>query len=158
MNSSYLNLSILIAESELEYLRSFQTLEFTRKMSIYTTVLLTFFGLIGNFIIIFVFGQSRFRTNSSNVYLLCLAVNDSLFLCVHLIEDTAKNYERMFIHEENETNSKTSSYSFDMFIISMNITDRYDVACRFVNYLRYVLRFISAYISKLFYFIYFFLV
>ena len=90
MNSSYLNLSILIAESELEYLRSFQTLEFTRKMSIYTTVLLTFFGLIGNFIIIFVFGQSRFRTNSSNVYLLCLAVNDSCFFIVHFFE--VKNF------------------------------------------------------------------
>lgn len=148
MNLKNNNLSINIVGNELNYLRSFQMLEIARELSIYTTFFLVLIGLIGNFLIIFVFCQSRFRSNSSNVYLLCLAVNDSLFLLVHLIEDTVKNYERMFIHDNSHSNNSTNSFEF--FFILLNITNRYDVACRLINYLRYVLRFISAYISKLF--------
>ena len=43
-------------------------------------------GLIGNSIVIFVFGQKTYRTNPSHVYFLCSAIVDSLFLIVHFFE------------------------------------------------------------------------
>ncbi len=61
-------------------------LEKSRKANIFGTVVVSLVGLIGHFLIILVFGQKRFRTNSCNVYLLCLALNDSMFLIVHVIK------------------------------------------------------------------------
>jgi hypothetical protein len=61
-------------------------LETSRKANIFGTVVVSLVGLIGHFLIILVFGQKRFRTNSCNVYLLCLALNDSMFLIVHVIK------------------------------------------------------------------------
>lgn len=104
-----------------------------RKIYLLATLILIIVSLIGHFLTIFVFGQKRFRKNSSNVYLFCLAINDCLYLVTHFFEDTI----RTFIYL-NETNSS--------FILALNVIDKHMFTCRLVNYLRYVLRFISAYI------------
>ena len=61
-------------------------LEYSNKTNIFLTLIVTAIGLTGNCLTIFVFGQAKYRTNPSHVYLLCLAVNDSLFLIIHFFE------------------------------------------------------------------------
>lgn len=115
-------------------------LDFARKLNIFATVLVVLMGLIGHSLIIFVFVQKRFRTNSGNVFLLYLAVNDSIFLITHFFEDTIKSYGEIYINEAN-------SYQFYNRIIQLiNLSDRFEIFCNMVNYLRYVLRFISSYV------------
>lgn len=96
----------------------------TRLVNLYCSIFFTLIGLIGHCLTIFVFAQKRFRQNSSNVYLLCLAIIDALYLIVHFFKESITMY--------------TDNY--------LNIIDKYDFACRLINYLRYVLRLISAYI------------
>lgn len=116
------------------YTESLKQLEKYRKINILTTVLFIVIGLLGHFLTIFVFVQKRFRKNSSNVYLLCLAINDALFLITHFFEDTIRTYINL--------NEEVSS----PFLESLNITDRFNLSCQLINYFRCVLRFISAYI------------
>ena len=49
------------------------------------TIIIIIFGLIGHSLTIFVYSQNRFRRNSSNIYFLCLALNDSAYLIVHFL-------------------------------------------------------------------------
>jgi len=65
-----------------ETLNSYLFLEQSRKINLVLTSIVIIFGLVGNSLIIFIFGQKRFRKNSFNIYLLCLAINDSIFLIV----------------------------------------------------------------------------
>jgi hypothetical protein len=104
-------------------------------INICLTIIVFTIGFIGNLLIIYVFTHRRYRLNSSNVYLLCLAICDTCFLVIHLFEDTIRTlediiYENLIFHEK----------------FKLNITDRYVTTCFMVNYLRYILRFISAYI------------
>lgn len=69
-----------------DFLLSNYFLEQTRKINILTVLIIIIVGLVGNFLTIVVFSQKRFRINSSNVYLLCLAVVDALFLLLHFFE------------------------------------------------------------------------
>lgn len=114
--------------------------ESAKKLNIYATLIAILIGLFGHFLIIIVLGQKRFRTNSSNIYLLCLAINDSLFLIVHLFEDTIRTYIDVYIDETN------AHKLLNRFIFSLDITDKYDITCRLMNYFRFVLRFTSSYI------------
>ena len=59
-------------------------LELSREVNIYFTAVIVFFGLIGHLLTILVYSRREFRTNSSHAYLLCLAINDCLFLITHL--------------------------------------------------------------------------
>jgi len=90
--------------------------------------------LIGNLLIIFIYAIKKRRTNSSHVYLLCLAVNDNLFLIIHLIEDTLKTFIDAYSIEK------------DHFLRMINIVDMNNIQCRLINYLRNILRFVSVYI------------
>jgi hypothetical protein len=118
---------------------SYNIIDNSRKISLYFTAIFIIVGLIGNSVTIFVFGQKRFRQNSSNVYIFCLAINDFLYLIVHFFKDFFKT-----LVEINEAkNGKISSFLF-----AMNIVDRFNMSCLLINYLRYVLRLNSAYISK----------
>ena len=72
--------------------------------------------------------------------LLCLAVNDVSFLLIHFFEDTLRTYRDIYIDKEN------SNTTLNSFVIAINLIDKSDLTCRIVNYLRYVLRFISSYI------------
>ncbi len=124
-------------------------IEIAKRINIISSFFIILSGLIGNFIIIFVFSQKRFRSNSSNVYLFILAINDSLILIVHFFEEIVKNYERLFIHDDNlqiNLSNNITVSSFNALVLELNITDNYDLACRLISYLRYVLRFISAYV------------
>lgn len=64
--------------------RSSEVLEKTLKINLFTSTCILLIGLIGHSLTIFIYSQKRFLLNSSNVYLLCLAIIDSMFLLVHL--------------------------------------------------------------------------
>ena len=117
-----------LTHSERAYLKSLDLLALSSRINIITTVVVSLIGLIGNAISIYVFAQKRFRRNSSHVYLLCLAVCDSLFIIVHLLEDTLKAYKDIFIEYQNK------------FINQFIITDHNEITCRFINYLRLLIR------------------
>lgn len=122
---------------ERSFLQSLNLLALSAKINIFTTLVFIIIGLIGNSLAIYVFSHKRFRTNSSHVYLLCLAIIDSLFIVIHLIEDTSKTYKDHFLNETTFKNSILNVFY---------LTDQFELACRLVNSVRYVLRFISAYI------------
>lgn len=77
------------------------------------------------------FIQREFRTSSIHVYLWTLALIDNSFLVLHIFEDTIKDLDYNQIQ-------------------LLNIIDKYELACRLINYFKYVARFISAYIILLF--------
>ena len=115
-------------------------IELTRKINLFATLIIIAIGLIGNCLIIFVFSQNRFRINSSNVYLLCLAIIDNLFLIVHLFEDSIREYQEIFSFTEY------NSVSFNKFVNYLNITDGFILTCYLITFMRYFLRLTSAYI------------
>lgn len=129
---------LIVTDNERIFFESLNLLALSGKINIFTTLVFVIIGLIGNSLALFIFAHSRFRINSSHIYLLCLAIIDSFFLVIHLFEDTAKTYKDIFL---NETKSASNSI-----IEAINITDQFEFTCRLINYLRYVLRFISAYI------------
>ena len=140
----------------------------TREINIYTTIVVIIIGLIGNILAVIVFIQKRFRKTSSEVFFLVLAISDGLFLLTHFFEDTLRTYIDFYIHRNrslipfpyqhcnifnvtiianafNRTSvEKTSIFEF------INIADKFVTTCRLVNYFRYFLRFISAYIITVF--------
>lgn len=135
------NVTILTRKYLLKVLKSENFLETTRIINIILTIIAILIGLLGNTLTIIVFYQKKFRTNSSNVFLFCLAINDNLFLIIHFFEDTIRTYKDLFIDSKMSDND-----SFDKFIRDIIITDKFEISCRLVNYLRCILRFISAYI------------
>ena len=116
-----------------------QILLISRNINIYATLIVILIGFIGHLLTICVFGQRRFRIKTASVYLFCLAINDSLFLFIHLFEDTLRTFKDIYF-DDNENNDSIK------IITVLNIIDNYRIACKLVNYLRYSLRFISAYI------------
>ena len=113
-----------LTNAERAYLKSLDLLALSSKINIFGTIAFFLLGLVGNSISIFVFAQKIFRRNSSHVYLLCLAIIDSLFLVIHLIEDTFKTYKDIFLENKNTL--------FNQIII----TDQFEITCRLINYLR----------------------
>jgi hypothetical protein len=103
-----------------------------RKINIYSSLFVIIIGLIGNSLITYIYLSKKRRTNSSHVYLLCSAINDNLFLIVHLFEDTLRTY--------------LDVYSMNNFLQMINLVDMNNVQCQLINYLRNILRFVSAYI------------
>ena len=77
----------------------------TKKINIFLTFFIVIIGLCGHFLTILVYSKKRFRLNSSQIFLLCLAINDSLFLIVHFFEDTNRS-----IHEAYFSIGSSSSY------------------------------------------------
>lgn len=116
------------------------SLETARILNVTFTFIAIVIGLLGNSLIIYVFWNKKFRTNSSNVFLLCLAISDNIFLIIHLFEDTLRTYKDIFITNKEKLDS------LDNFIKLILIIDNYEIACRIVNYFRSLFRFISAYI------------
>jgi len=114
-----------------ELIKTIILFEKVQTTSFYLIIGIILIGLIGNSITIFVFAQKRFRINSSHVYHFALALIDNLYLITYLIEDTLKYYE----HKINPNSSTFVEYLL-----------RFDLTCRLIHYLKYVLRLISAYI------------
>lgn len=123
-----------------EKLKSDLFFKTTQKVGLYASIIVIILGLIGNSIVIRVFARKRARINSSNVFMLSLALNNTIFLIIHLFEDSIRTY--IDIHSEQNTEK---NYIYHLLTL-INITDKFDLACRAVNYLRYILRFISSYI------------
>lgn len=132
------NNSFLILDS-LQFLSSNKLIEVVRKVNVIGSFLVILLGFVGHSLIIFVFSQKRFRTNSSNVFLLCLAINDAIFLILHLFQETVRSYKEVFINDKN------NQLLFHRFISMLDITEKHDLGCLIVNYFRDVLRFVSSY-------------
>ena len=146
INTSYnegeLNQSLGLS-NEIIYLESLLFLGKSRVASIYSIMVITLIGLIGNGLILLVFAQKKYRNNSNNVYLFCLALNDSLYLLVHVSEDTLKVFKETY-SEDGESAALLKLVNF------LSIVDNYEITCLSLNYLRNVLRSISSYIIALF--------
>lgn len=96
-------------------------------------IFLSLFGILGNLIISIIFLRKRYRRDSSYIYMICLAVNDNLFLLIHLSEDFFQSFE-LFVDETINL------------VPILNIVNKSDLACRLVNYFRNVFRFNSSYL------------
>jgi len=129
------------SQNETDYINSNKLLEKSTRYNLIITFIVLILGLIGNYLIVFVFTQKKNRVNSSHIFLLCLALNDNLFLKVHLFENVLRTYQNFY---SISTSNSEFMYSFNQFIRLINIIERNEIACRLVNYLRYVLRLISA--------------
>jgi hypothetical protein len=108
---------------------SFNFLILSNKINLFSTIIIVLIGLIGNTLSLIIYSQSKYRLNSSNVFILILAIIDSLFLIVHFFEDTISSLEH-----------------YDFAIIYLNIINTNKQMCILTNYLRYTLRSISSYI------------
>ena len=123
-----------------------------KTINIFSTIIIIVIGLIGNGLAVYVFSQKRFRLHSSRIYLLCLAISDGMFLIIHFFEDTLRTYIDVYLNIESDidpncyTNNQNHANNSNNLLRQLNITDRFLISCRIVNYFRYFLRFISAYI------------
>lgn len=128
--------------------RSGWILEFTRKINVYTTLIVIVAGLLGHSFTLALFVRKRYRVNSCHIYLLFLAVIDGSFLILHFFEDSLRTLIDIYSSDDhsNKTSSSYSLYRLLNYLKILNITDNHDISCRLINYLRYILRFISAYI------------
>ena len=109
-------------------------LELFGKINIYSVLILSGVGLIGNSLLAYVYASKKRCINSSHVYLLYSSINDNLFLIIHLFEDTLKIYLEIYSIEK------------DHFLQMFNLADMNNIQCIVINYLRNALRFISAYL------------
>jgi len=71
-------------------------LELSDKINVIISILIVCIGLIGNTLSLIIYGQSKYRLNSSHVFIFILAIIDSLFLIVHFFEDTIRNYKKYY--------------------------------------------------------------
>jgi hypothetical protein len=146
--------SLSTHEQDQALVKAFYQLEKSRKINVLASVLIITVGLIGNIIISSIFSNKKTRTNSARVYFFYLSLIDCLFLVVHLFEDTIRNYNDIYNNNEDHTASsmaatlvvKHTKSVMDTFVSIINITDKYDLTCRLINYFRYVFRFTSVYI------------
>lgn len=142
MELSYIHFSIeTIENNDTDLQKSIGFLETSIKIKTIAILVVLLIGFIGHFLTIFVFSQKRFRINSSNVYLLCLSINDGFYLVIHFFEDTIEALNNTILSDTLNKNPKLN-YLFSL----LHVIDENELACRLINYLRYVLRFISAYI------------
>lgn len=145
----------ILEQQDQALVKAFYQLDQSRKINILASILIIILGLIGNGSIVAILSKKKCLINPFKVYIFYLAIVDGLFLVVHLFEDTIRNYNDIYNtnHEAyiNEfQNIKKTRSNFHSFILFINLTDRYDLMCRLVNYFRYVLRFTSAYIIVVF--------
>ena len=115
-----------------------ETLEIARIVNIFALIPIIIIGLIGHSLLILVFIQKRFRKNSSNIFIICLALIDSFYLINHFFEDTLRTFINIYI-----LNDETL---FNKIILLINITDQTNLSCKIISYLKYSLRTISSYI------------
>jgi hypothetical protein len=131
----FLNISLLKNDTD-EREESEKFLTDAKKINTFITICIIIIGLIGNCLTVIIYGQKKNRKNSSNIYLLCLAINDTLFLFVHFYEDTVRNLKSNFDFKPE----------IIQFINKIDIIVQNDLTCKFVNYLRYSFRMISVYL------------
>ena len=118
-----------IYQSESEKNEEF--IDLLKKINAYSTILIVLLGLVGHFITINVYTRKRNRTNAITVYLLCLAVNDSLFLIVHFFEDTLRTLNNFTLSDASKSPDISSKI-----ISALKIADKFNLTCQIINYLR----------------------
>ena len=133
------NISALINQSDnfeltMKLVFSQQIIKVSEKINAVVSFILTIVGLFGNFLVITMFLQKKFRLNPSHIFLLCAAINDSSYLIVHFLEDILKTFINAYSLEHNQ------------FLNTLNFIEKSDFSCRIVIYLRSFLRFSSAFI------------
>lgn len=132
-------------EIENERLLPVAMFEMSRRINLYASIVIVFTGLIGNSLTAMVFSQKRFRTNSSNCFLLFLSILDSFYLILHLFEDTVRSYNEIYLTRDLSSGKPIDL--IDYLMMQLNITSLNELACIGVNYLRYSIRASSAYIG-----------
>ena len=115
----------------------FDFLEIIRKINIFSITFIIILGLIGHALTTIVYSQKKSRNNSINLFLLCLAINDSSYLIVHFWEDTVRTIQEIYL--KNNSN-------LEYLINILNIVDASNFTCITISYLKYTLRFTSAYL------------
>lgn len=160
---------ITAADSDCQrLLRSLRLNTHVRKFNVYTSLVLILVGTVANSLGVFVFVQRRYRKqHSSFIYLLFLCLCDALFLVVHLFEDTLRTL--IDVHDQRHNAElaanacKSSSPAFNGYdeyrldfvpsdhallrlVNQLNLVDSFELPCQSVNFLRYFLRFLSAYL------------
>jgi hypothetical protein len=108
-----------------------ELIEMLKKINIFSTIVIVIIGLIGHFITVNVYARKHNRTNAITVYLLCLAVNDSLFLIVHFFEDTLRSLNNFSLYSKSE---QTDLYT--KIISVLRFADKFNPPCQIINYLR----------------------
>jgi len=108
-----------------------ELIEMLKKINIFSTIVIVIIGLIGHFITVNVYARKHNRTNAITVYLLCLAVNDSLFLIVHFFEDTLRTLNNFSLYSKSE---QTDLYT--KIISVLRFADKFNPPCQIINYLR----------------------
>ena len=108
-----------------------ELIEMLKKINIFSTIVIVILGLIGHFITVNVYARKHNRTNAITVYLLCLAVNDSLFLIVHFFEDTLRSLNNFSLYSKSE---QTDLYT--KIISVLRFADKFNPPCQIINYLR----------------------
>ena len=108
--------------------------EFVHKIILFSNLFVILSGLIGNLSTFLVFIQSRFRRNSTNIFLLVLAINDFFYLIFYFIDDSIITIQY--------------TYEIKMNFISDTLNDL--KLYHLIKYVRYVLRNISSYTVVIF--------
>ena len=134
-------------------------IEETRKLSVLISIFIIAVGLLGNSFGCIILMQKKSRSKPVNIYLLCLFTSDSFYLITHFFEDTLKAHIEHYIHKTDyvheacfELDNFTNIYEdgvnyYDESLASLiNIMDRFDFFCKAINFARYFVRFICAYI------------
>jgi hypothetical protein len=128
--------------------------ETTRHWNVVLVTIICFIGVFVNAIAFYIFCSKKLRSNSVNIYLMFLVASDGLFLCIHFSEDTLRTLNDMIngnpigITSDSENNPVPPA--IEGIISYLIISDLTTWTCRIVQYIRYVLRFYSAYIVVLF--------
>ncbi len=104
------------------------------KIILFSNLFVILCGLIGNVSTFLVFIQSRFRRNSTNIFLLVLAINDFFYLIFYFIDDSIITIQ--YTYEIN----------MNFILDTLNDLKLYHL----IKYLRYVLRNISSYTVVIF--------
>lgn len=60
------------------------------EINIYMTVFICLSGIVGNLLSLKVFCSTKIPSTSTRIYLIVLTITDSLFLLIHLLDDTCK--------------------------------------------------------------------
>jgi hypothetical protein len=140
-----------------DYFLSQDFLDYSRKFNILATVFIVLFGLTGNILSIIVFIQKKYTLKAPGIFLLFLAISDSLFLITHFFEDTMRTYFDVYF--SNDIDEQTfnitqictieiqpldcDNKTYKIFKM-INIIDQSDLACKLTSFARYTFRLTSA--------------
>ena len=97
-------------------------LDNSKVINVSVTIFITVFGLCGHFLTICVYSKKKYRFNSNSVYLLCLSINDGLFLIVHFFEDTIRTIQSI------DDNPQKSNFTLHQ-NISSSLFDILNIIC-----------------------------